>query len=125
MTQRTQTGARLLLALIRLVNGTIGLLAPRLILRRMGAQGAGHPAAQYALRLFGIRTILIAIDLLRPAGGVRDHAIRVAPLIHASDTLAATLAARSGVLPRRTATGIVAISGVNTLLALLMQPRRR
>ncbi len=82
------------------------------------------PATDYALRLFGVRTILIALDFLIPNKSERDHAIRVAPLIHASDTVAAYLTARSGVLPQRAGTMLVAISAFNTLLSLLMQLSR-
>ena len=122
MEDHLRTLARLVLASIRLTNGAIALLRPQLISRQFAADPAGHPAIHYVLRMFGVRTILIALDLLRPAGTARDHAIRVAPIIHASDTIAAALAARSGTLPARTATTIVGISAINTLLALVMQP---
>jgi hypothetical protein len=74
----------------------------------------------YALRMFGIRTILVAFDLLRPSGHQRSHAMRVAPLIHVSDLLTAALIARSGQVRARTGAMIVAISGLNTVLAVLM-----
>ena len=122
MGQDIRTAARLLLAGIRLLNGAIALCAPELISRQLGTPPAARPVTQYALRMFGIRTILLALDLLRPAGPVRDQAIRLAPIVHGSDTIAATLAARSGTLPTRAATSIVAISAINTLLALVMQP---
>lgn len=127
MNQDTSTlrdGARVLLAGIRFVNGAVGLFAPALIIGRFGSDPGVNPVAHYALRLFGVRTILIAIDLVRPDGRARDHAIRVAPIIHASDTVAAILASRSGGVPGRTGTTIVLISALNTLLALLMQTRR-
>lgn len=122
MADKMRTIARGLLASVRLVNGSIGLLAPQIITRQLGTAEDSSAGAHYVLRMFGIRTILIAIDLLRPAGQVRDHAIRVAPIIHASDVVAAALAARTGQLPARAASSIVAISSVNTALALLMQP---
>lgn len=124
MTDKIHTIARGLLASIRLVNGAVGLLAPQLITRQLGTATGSTPGTHYVLRMFGVRTMLIAIDLMRPAGQVRDHAIRVAPIIHASDAIAATLAARTGRLPTRAARSIVAISSVNTVLALLMQPPR-
>jgi hypothetical protein len=113
--------SRVLLALIRLVNGVIGLFAPHLIIRRFNENDEDPPVARYALRMFGIRTILVALDLLRRPGPDRTHAVRMAPIIHASDAVTAALAGRSGLVPRRTATLIVAISGFNTLLALAMQ----
>lgn len=124
---RSQTSdyARVLLAVIRFVNGSLGLVAPAVIARRLGADPNSNPAMLYALRMFGIRTLLISIDLLRPDDQVRAQAVRIAPIIHGSDSVAAMLAARSGKLPGRTGTTIVAISAVNTLLALLAQPATR
>jgi hypothetical protein len=123
MEQDIQTAARRLLASIRLLNGAIALCMPELMSQQLGTAPEARPAAHYALRMFGIRTIVLGLDLLRPVGPVRDQAVRLAPIIHGSDTIAATLAARSGTLPLRAATSIIAISAINTLLALLMQPR--
>jgi hypothetical protein len=125
MEERLQTSARLLLASIRLLNGSIALGMPRLITRQLGVVPEDQPAMQYALRMFGIRTILLAIDLLRPAGPVRDHAVCMAPIIHATDTIAATLAAGARVIPARGGRTIITISALNTLLSLVMQPHRR
>src|SRR6476620_6102017 len=99
MGERLQTSARLLLAGIRLLNGALALGMPGIITQQLGVAPEDQPATQYALRMFGIRTILLAIDLLRPAGPLRDHAIRVAPIIHIADTIAATLAAGSQTIP--------------------------
>ena len=115
---------RVLLAGIRLFNGSVGLLAPWLIVRRFRDDPEENAVAAYALRMFGIRTILIAHDLLLPNEPARAHAVRVAPIIHASDTVAAVLAVRSGKLPRQTAGAIVAVSAINTLLALSMRRLR-
>lgn len=113
------SAARIVLGVIRLANGAVGLLAPTVITRQLGSEGA-NPPAEYALRLFGIRTVLIGLDLLRPSSPGHAHAVRVAPLIHASDTVSAAISGRSGLLPRRAANQIVTISAVNTLLAIVM-----
>lgn len=111
--------ARISLGLIRLVNGLIALVAPSIIIRRFLTPGAEAPqVAVYGLRMFGIRTVLIALDILR-GGPNRAHARNVAPIIHASDLITATLVMRSGRAPGGTGPLIVAISGVNTLLAIL------
>ena len=47
------------LALIRLVNGGLALVAPRWLARRLGVDPTAQPAMLYALRMFGIRTVLI------------------------------------------------------------------
>lgn len=111
--------ARIALALIRLVNGLIALVAPQIIIRRFVPPSAEAPqVAVYGLRMFGIRTVLVALDLLR-GGPERAHARRVAPIIHGSDLITAIFVARSGRVPVGTGPLIVAISGLNTVLAFL------
>jgi hypothetical protein len=46
------------------------------------------------------------------------RAAKIAPIVHASDTVAAALLAKSGKLPRRAGLLLTAISAVNTLLSL-------
>jgi hypothetical protein len=118
--------ARVALGMIRLANGAIALTAPQVITHRFDTEGQGDPppAAIYALRMFGVRTVLLAIDLLRPAGPERSHAMRFAPVIHATDLCTAVLVARSGRVPRQTGMLIVGISGLNTLLSLMMREKR-
>jgi hypothetical protein len=110
--------ARMLLATIRLFNGTAALFVPDRLARRLGVDPEENPAILYVLRMFGIRTLLIGRDLLAGDEGVRMHALRAAPVIHAADTLAAAAAAATGKLPRRAGTMLVLISTTNTALAL-------
>lgn len=118
---KTAHAARIALGLIRLVNGTIGLLAPQIITRRLAIteNEAPPPAAVYALRMFGIRTILAALELLQGEPR-RSQAMRQAPLIHASDLITAVLVTRSGRVPLSAGVLISAISAFNTLLALIV-----
>jgi hypothetical protein len=109
--------ARTALAGVRLVNGAVGLFAPEILARRLGADPDENPALLYALRLFGVRTVVIAVDLYRR----EPTAVRAALPIHASDTLAAVLLARR--LPARQGAAVVGISALNSVLAL--QARRR
>ena len=115
---RLRESARVLLGWIRLVNGSLALLAPGFLARRVGVDPTANPGITYVFRMFGIRTVLIAADLLVQTGERRAEAVRRAPLIHASDTLAALLATRSRRFPKG-GRAIVAISALNTLLALL------
>ena len=122
------TGARYALGIVRIVNGAIGLVAPAVIMRRFGEDApAGNPAATYGLRLFGIRTVLIGADLLRKRGSELDHAVRVAPIIHASDTATVLALQRSKQLSPELARPLALISGTNTLLAVVsfLTARRR
>lgn len=113
------TGARYALGAIRIVNGAIGLAAPAVIMRRFGENSpASNPAATYGLRLFGIRTVLIGVDLLRMQGRELDHAVRVAPIIHASDTVTVLALKQSKQLSPELARPLALISGTNTVLAL-------
>ena len=113
------TVARYALGVVRVVNGALGLAAPALIIRRFGDEApAGNPAAVYGLRLFGIRTLLIGVDLLGGRGAALDHAVRAAPIIHASDTATVLALQRSKQLAPELARPLALISGTNTVLAL-------
>jgi hypothetical protein len=114
---RVHRPARYALAAVRLVNGGLGLLAPRLIVDRFDPGRPPSAAAVYAFRLFGIRTVLVALDLLRPEHAQR--AARAGVLIHASDTVTAASLALSGAVPRRTGIVTTAISAGNVVLAVL------
>jgi hypothetical protein len=115
---------RVALATIRIVNGSLGIFMPYLLARRAEQTAQANPAAVYAFRLFGIRTVLIGADLLT-RGETRRHALQVAPLIHASDTAAALIAALRNELPRRSALTLTLISALNTALALEAYRRSR
>ena len=114
--------ARIGLAGIRLLNGVLALFTPTLLAKRFG--DTPRSSVIYALRLFGVRTIVIGIELLVPDEALRASALRYAIPIHASDTVSAALAGMQGQLPRRTAIMLTALSGLNTTLAILAQPRR-
>jgi hypothetical protein len=114
-----RTGARYVLAAVRLFNGTAALVAPRTLGRRLGVDPDQSPAAVYALRLFGVRTVYVGAELLLKRGDHLRDALRVAPAIHVSDTLSAVAAGAAGQLPKRSARTATIISGVNVLLALL------
>ena len=116
---RVSESARTLLGLIRLVNGTGSLLAPDMFARRIGVEPEANPAASYVTRLFGVRTMVIGYELLQRDEETRRRALRVATLIHASDTVAAMVAGGSGRIPRKAAVVATTISAANTLLALV------
>jgi hypothetical protein len=114
--------ARVTLAGIRIFNGTAGLFAPSMLSKRLDVEEAAAPMA-YPFRMFGIRTILIGVDLLSRDREVRRHAVRQAPLIHASDTISAWAALKSGALPPKAGKTAATISAVNLMLALLASRR--
>ncbi len=122
--QRRQDVARVALGLIRLINGGAALLVPAALLRRLGVDAQTEAAAKYAFRLFGIRTILIGADLILNRREGRAEALRVAPIIHISDTISAAIAGIRGELPRRAAITATLISTVNVALSLAAQPRK-
>ncbi|MEA2509044.1 MAG: hypothetical protein QOG21_1126 [Actinomycetota bacterium] len=109
--------ARRALAAVRIFNGAAGLLAPSFLARRLGVEEAAGPMA-YPFRMFGIRTILIGSDLLARDPAVRRHALRAALVVHASDTISAVVAGRSGALPRRAARTATVISAINLALSV-------
>ena len=122
----TGTAARYALGAIRVVNGTLGLLAPAVIIRRFGDRDPqANPAAFYGVRLFGVRTIVLGADLLLLRNRELDGALRSAVLIHGSDTATVwSLQRRQQLSPER-ARPLLLISGLNTLLALTAFLARR
>lgn len=123
--QQVRDAARLALAAVRLFNGAVAVVAPGTMARRLGAEPGHDGVAVYALRMFGIRTVLLAADLVTAQPEVRRHAVRRSVLVHGSDTVAAAALALSGAMPGRTGRLTTAISATNTVLALLSQDRRR
>ena len=113
------TTARYALGGVRIIAGTTGLLAPAMIISRFGdANPAANPAAIYGLRLFGIRTVFIGVDLIRLHGRDLDRALRAAPIIHASDTATVLALQRNKQLSPERARPFLLISGLNTVLAV-------
>lgn len=111
--------ARTALGVVRLVNGTIALVAPDKFLRVIGIDPEENQVATYFLRMFGIRTILLGLDLLSGEGAARDRAVKRAVVIHATDTVAAVLAGATGALPIRAAVSGAVTSTVNTALSVI------
>jgi hypothetical protein len=122
---RARRAARYALAGIRLVNGTAALVAPALLLRRLGVDPQANPAAFYALRMFGIRTVVLGAELLLLDGDELDRSLRTGVLIHASDVLAAATAGATHRLPARSAMVATLISTVNVGLAVAAQEPKR
>jgi len=118
--EQYRDNARILLAGIRLINGAAALFAPKLLARQF--RDNPNSAVIYVLRLFGIRTIIVGIELLVPDEEIRASALRYAIPIHASDTISAALAGIQGQLPPHVSIMLTAISGVNTALAFIAQP---
>jgi hypothetical protein len=111
-------GARYALAGVRLFNGTVGLFAPNLLIRRFDGDRPAIPAAINAFRLFGVRTILLGLELLTGRDEELQRALREGVVIHASDVVTAALLGLNGQVPRRTAVTTVLISATNVTLAL-------
>ena len=111
--------ARQLLALVRIVNGGVALVAPQLLLRRLGTDPDRDPSGIYPFRMFGIRTVLIGADLLLLTGAERRRATRLAVIIHASDTLTAATGLVRGYQSKRVGVMTTAISAGNTALAVI------
>jgi hypothetical protein len=117
--------ARYLLAVVRIVNGALGLAAPQVLSERIEGKGAPTPATIYAFRLFGIRTILLGLDLIvRPEAEVQ-RALRQGVLIHGSDLATVVGLAKAGKLPPKTAKLIGGISAANLALAIVAMERKK
>lgn len=106
------------LAVIRLANGALGLLAPALLVRRTAADPQ-DVAPFYPFRMFGIRTVVLGADLLLTTGETQRRARSQAVLIHGVDTVSALVGALRGDLPRRAVVPVVGVSALNTALAVV------
>ena len=107
--------ARFALAAIRIFNGATALVAPERLDDRLGLDRS----ADYPWRMFGIRTVLMGLDLLSSDTEVRAHALRSSVLVHGSDTISAAKAGLTRTLAPRAAVTATAISAVNVALALI------
>ncbi|KHO20487.1 hypothetical protein QQ44_25640 [Mycolicibacterium setense] len=112
------TAARKALAVIRILNGAAGLLAPEKLLGRLGVDTAQDRSGTYPFRMFGIRTVIIGLELLMLRGEELRRAEKLAVLIHATDTASATVTAARGDLPRKQGLVAIVISAINTALAV-------
>lgn len=110
--------ARLALATIRLVNGTLALVAPNALLRRLGADPNVNKVAIYPMRMFGIRTVVLGVQLLIDAPS--PEADRFGVVIHATDAATAITAGVRRELPPRVAAMTSMISLINTGLAVII-----
>jgi uncharacterized protein YjeT (DUF2065 family) len=106
------------LAAIRIVNGALALVAPQVLVRRTSTDPT-TTAPNYAFRMFGIRTVVVGLDLLTLTGPAQERARTQAVIIHATDTASALLGGLRGEVPPRIARTTVAISALNTVLAVI------
>jgi hypothetical protein len=110
--------ARFALAGIRILNGSLALIAPDVIIGRFDEQPASDNAAKYGLRMFGIRTVLLGVDLVTLRGRPLRRALGQAVIIHGTDTATAALLGVTGHVKPRTAVPLTLISMTNTVLAI-------
>ena len=115
---RIGQAARFALAGIRVINGGIALVAPGVIIRRFGEEPAADNAAVYGLRMFGVRTVVLGIDLVTLTGDSLRRALGQAVIIHGTDTATAALLGFSGRVKPHTAIPLTLISLTNTALAI-------
>ena len=109
---------RIALGLVRLTNGLVAMAVPGFLAQRLGRAGDSPGPSRYVLRMFGIRTVFLGLDLLTGDEQRKRKALRRAPIIHASDIAAVVLAGVSRQIPFRAAAAGFAISCVNLWLAL-------
>lgn len=106
------------LAAIMLVNGTLAVAAPSFLVRRLGVEPSRQSGMLYVFRMFGVRTIFLAIDLVRRPDQ-RSRSMQEGIVVHSTDASAAVVAGLLGQLPLRPALMVAGISTVNTILAVV------
>ena len=85
----------------RVLVGGGALVAPRLAGRAFGIDATANPAASYVARLFGVRAVLMAVQLAGATPGNRTRVLRQHTAVDVVDAVAAVVAAREGALSRR------------------------
>ncbi|MFD5825912.1 hypothetical protein [Lentzea sp. NPDC060358] len=112
---------RTALACVRIFNGALGLVAANRMAASLGDELGDDKRFVYPARMFGIRTLVLGVDLLtlRPDAPNARRVLGQAVLIHATDTAAALYAGRRGELPAKAAKLTTIISAVNTGLAVV------
>jgi hypothetical protein len=112
---------RIALACVRIFNGALGLFAAGKMAKSLGGELGDDKRFVYPARMFGIRTLVLGVDLLtlKADDASAPRVLRQAVLIHATDTAAALYAARRGEVPAKAAKLITIISAVNTGLAVV------
>jgi hypothetical protein len=112
---------RTALACVRIFNGALGLVAADRMAKSLGDELGDDRRFVYPARMFGIRTLVLGVDLLtlKSSDANARRVLRQAVLIHATDTAAAVYAGRRGELPARAAKLTTIISAVNTGLAVV------
>jgi hypothetical protein len=120
---RVRSNAHLVLAGIRFLMGALALVVPEFLAKRLDVDADKSPGLLYFQRMFGIRTVFIALDLVTGPDEDRRRALSRGRVIHACDATGAALAGARGNLAPRPARMAVAISLVNLLLALIARPQ--
>jgi len=115
---RIGRAARYALAGIRIINGGLALAAPSVIIERFGEKPGDDSAAVYGLRMFGVRTVVLGVDLLTLTGSSLRRALGQAVIIHGTDTATAAALGLSGRVKPGTAIPLTLISMTNTVLAV-------
>lgn len=105
------------LAAIMFANGTLAVVAPRFLVRRLGVDPSRQAGMLYVFRMFGIRTVFLAVDLVRLPDH-RPRSLREGIVVHSTDASAAVVAGLLGQLPLRPALMVAGISTLNTILAV-------
>ena len=100
-----------------LVNGSLAVFAPRVLIRRLGIRPEIEPGMIYVFRMFGIRTIYLAVDLFR-VPEQRGRSLREGVIVHSTDMTAALAGAALGQLPWPQGLMVAGVSFVNTMLAM-------
>lgn len=91
---------RTALACVRIFNGALGLVAADRMAKSLGDELGDDKRFVYPARMFGIRTLVLGVDLLTLKSGDANarRVLRQAVLIHATDTAAAVYAGKRGEL---------------------------
>ena len=97
----TKSQALTTLICVRFIIGAISWFLPTVMSRMMLIDPRTNPALSYALRLFGVRDVLMGVLIQAPRGEALDRQLYVGVAIDLVDVVASGIAGSTGQISKR------------------------
>jgi len=97
----TRSQALVTLIWVRFIVGAISWFFPAVMTRMMLIDARTNPALAYALRLFGVRDVLMGVLILAPQGDAREQQLCIGVAIDLIDVIASGIAGFTGQTSKR------------------------
>lgn len=101
MVTLTRSQALTTLIWVRFIVGAISWFLPTAMARVMLIDAKANPALSYALRLFGVRDVLMGVLILAPQGDALDEQLCIGVAIDLIDVVASGIAGFTGQISKQ------------------------